>query len=405
MTTRYDYKVYCRTESKWVEGTTRSAVKPTTCFNNNSHAIEPTATTLTGTVSPQVVTLAEEETATNGNYKCDGVAFTAAAAVDGVPTVTSHDIKYPFAVNLMSASACLDDSHAGNSIDIKFVPDSVIGGTTQIGGMNSDSTILVAAIALPNFLVGLTATASDGQGDVALGTVVSVDANTNQIIMSGDPARAVNKGNTVTLSYTTQTGALTEAALAGANSFAVTAELAAAVVIGVNVVVAGQPVGTVGSVVDQVITVTGSLTADVDVDAAVVLSYTSFTTLLLEDVLPLNTLEVSDTCLQCGQVGMNIKITADGVNLTDMGRIVSIDKATKRIEVETPPTASFPPGSYILVTRYYIQNHEFGGRGTYNFSTGRNKGSYVEKGKIGRILYTNHSAVPVRFAMKLEYLH
>jgi hypothetical protein len=405
MTTRYDYRVYCKTESKWVEGTTRSAAKPDTCFHNDSHIIEASATTLTGTVSPQVVTLAEEETATGGNYKCDGVSFTAAPAdlVDGVlvPRVTTHDIKYPFPINLLNTYSNLDGSHKGNSLDVYFVPDSVIGGTTQIDGINTDSIMLVSGISLPNFIVGAQLSVADGQGPVSMGTVMSVDSNTNEIVASADVTRPFNQGSVVTVSYPTAAGVLTANAVGSV--LTVNPELAAAAILGVTAKIDGVSVGIVIAINGLELTVAGTpvdaITSDV-----VTLSMLPFSTPLLEDLLPRNVLEVQDTCIQYGQVGMNIKIT-DGVNLDNMGRIVSLDKATKRIEVEFPPTRSYPSGSYIMVTRYLIETIEFGSDGAYPFSSGRNKSSYIEKGKIGRISYTNRTAAPTRFTMKLEYLH
>ncbi len=403
MTTRYDYRVYCKTESIWVEGTTRSAVPPTTCFHNDSHVIEPAATTLTGTVSPQVVTLAEEETATGGNYKCDGVTFTAAAAdlVDGVlvPRVTIHDVQFPFPINLLNTYSNIDATHKGNKLDVYFVPDSVIGGTTQIDGVNTDSILQVSGLALPNFILGAHVSVTDGQGTVDMGTIASRDVNHNEVVVTADVPRPFNIGSVVAVSFPTCTGVID--AVSGGD-ITVDAELAAVAIVGVDVHVASAAAGIVTSVLGNVITISGSVA--MGVGDAITLSMATFNTALLEDLLPRNVLEVQDTCIQYGQVGMNIKIT-DGVHLDNLGRIVSLDKATKRIEVEFPPTRDYSAGSWIMVTRYFIQDMEFGAEGAYPFSSGRNKGSYIEKGKIGRMAYTNKSAVPVRFNMKLEYLH
>lgn len=403
MTTRYDYRVYCKTESIWVEGTTKSHIKPTTCFHNNAHSIEESATTLVGTVSPQVVTLAEEETATNGNYKCDTVAFTAAAAdmVDGVlvPHVTKYDVQYPFPTNLLSTYSNLDDSHKGNTLDVYFVPDSVIGGTTQISGVNTDSIFQISGLALPMFLTGARVAIADGQGQVDLGTVVSRNTNTNEVTVTADVSRAFTQGSVVTVQFTPTIGV---AESVSASDISVSAELAAAAIIGVDVHINGVPAGIVTAVTGAVLTISGSVVAQGG--DTIALSMVPFSTPLVEDLLPRNVIEVQDTCIQYGQVGMNMKIT-DGVNFDNLGRILSLDKATKRIEVEFPPTRNYPAGSYIMVTRYFIQGMEFGGGGAYPFSAGRNKGSYIEKGKTARFAYTNRTATAVRFTMKLEYLH
>lgn len=396
--TRYDYRLYCKTESRWVTGTTSEP--PVCCFNNNSHIIDANTITLVQTIGPQIVILAEEDTKTGGNYKCDGVAFTAAAN-----STTTHDIQFPFPINLLSTSSTLSSAHEGNIVNVYFVPDSIIGGITQIDGVNTDSILPVSSLALPNFIPGLSVTITDAQGSQSLGVVLSRDQNTNTVLVSGDPARAFSQGSELTASFAPQTGVLVgDAAMALPLQFSVTEELAAQLVVGAHASIAGSAVGNITAIAGTIVTVSGEILETAIAGSTVAFGMTPYTTSILDDCLPTNVLEVQDTCIQYGQVGMVLKLT-DGVHVDDLGRITAIDKATKRMTVERAPSRSYAPGSYVMVTRYFIQDLEIGGSGSYDFSYGRNKGSYVPPGKIGRFAYTNKTDTDLRFSMKLEYLY
>jgi hypothetical protein len=362
--------------------------------------IDPLATVQTDAIGPTVVVLAEEETPTGGHYKCDSVAFTAVPATETGPVVTTFDFRYPFPINLLSTSSTIDATHTGNVLDVYFVPDTVIGGTTQFNGVDTDSTVGVSGTVLPSIPVGCHIRVADNRGEVDLGTVVSRDANHNELVVTGDAPRPFSQGSTVTATYGPHSGTLTLDATDSA--ITVDPELAALAIVGARVVVAGEPAGIVTAVQGDLLTVSGVTTGAAG--DPVVLDMPLLTTTLTEDLLPHNVLEVQDSCVQYARIGMSIKIT-DGVNTDDLGRVVSIDKATRRIEVETAPSRDYPAGSYIMVTRYFIQGMEFGGAGTYNFSGSRNKGSYIEPGKTGRFAYTNRSNQPVRFTMNLEYLY
>lgn len=539
--TRYDYRIYCKTESKWVEGTTKS--KPTACFNNDSHVIESSATTLLNTISPTIVTLKEEEFSTNGNYKCDGVALSCAPN-----TTTYYDIEYPFPINLMSASTTVTDDHIGNTLNVYFVPDSIIGGMTQVNGPNLDKVVMAGLAEIQNIFVGLDVTISDSEKTESLGTIQSIDANTLSFTVADEPTKPYTRGSAVKASYTTRTGTLTQTLLPfnkikvvdasdfivglsitisgisvgvvtavdyvnniitvasnisagyisgsvvdcafsninrattadvainnttinvdssglvvginasitdGVNTFnlgaltavgetsvtvsnpstytflsgatitfshscsttlsqahvlstkiTINSELTAFAFIGLRVTVGGNSIGAVTAINSNTLTLSGTANTVALSGTTVSLSFPDYTLLTTEDCLPSNYIEVSDTAVVYAQVGMAAKITNSSFTQNDeLGRIISVDKINKRLRIETPPTRNYAPGSYISVTRFYIQNLEFSGRGTYNFSNARNKGSYVDVGKIGRIAYTNRTNQTLKFSMKLEYLH
>ncbi len=399
MDTRYDWRLYCTTESRWVEGTTKESTNPTKCFNNNSHSIEPTSVTLLKTISPTTVILKEEEIVTNGNYKCDCVSFNCP------PGITTHEISFPFPINLLSTTSTLDEKHAGNVLDVYFVPDSIIGITILEDGANNDSEILVGPNTLSNIFTGLNVSITDYLGSESLGTIQSINTNTSEITVTGDPPRVFDSNNsTIKFSYPTITKTLAQPLLA--NSFVLELSDIQNIIIGLQVNVDSNPMGRVISInsSNNSIMVNGNLQTDISSNVIVSLEYPDYTASFLRQVRPLNVLAVNETVVQYAQVGFKTKIT-DGIKSNELGRISKIDKANKHIYLEFPPVDNFASGAYIQVTRYFIENFEFGGAGQYSFSKGRNKGSYIEVGRRGLFKYNNKSNVNVRFQMQLEYLH
>lgn len=399
MDTRYDWRLYCTTESRWVEGTTKESSNPTKCFNNNSHVIEPASVTLLKTISPSIVILKEEEIVTNGNYKCDCVSF------DCPPGITSHEISFPFPINLLSTTSTLDEKHTGNVLDVYFVPDSIIGITTLQDGANTDSQILLSQQTLDNVLIGLNVSTTDYLGTESLGTVQNININSSEITVSGDPSRVFNINNsTIKFSYPTITKTLTQILLANTSTLVLSDTQN--IIVGLQVNIDNIPIGRVISINNNnnTVVVNGTLSVDNPIDSMVTFSYVDYIASFLRQIRPLNVLAVNDTVVQNAQIGFKTKIT-DGIKSNDLGRIIKIDKANKHIYLEFPPTDNFASGSYIQVTRYFIENFEFGGAGQYSFSKGRNKGSYIEVGRRGLFRYNNKSNVNVRFQMQLEYLH
>lgn len=378
--TRYDYRLYCKTESRWVEGTTKDT--PDACFNNNSHVIEPTSITLLKTVSPNFVVLKEEEIVTNGNYKCECVAF------DCAPGTTTHEISFPYAINLLSTASVLGDEHKGNVLNVFFVPDSVIGVTTLPDGANHDSELIVSSAASVNIISGLNVSVSDYLGSEDLGTVINVD-NT-KITVSADPSRPFIDA-VATFSYNEKNVNISTI------GNTVTVDDATGIFSGLNISAIEDAVITAvnGNTLTTSIPLTGSTAR---------IWYTSFSTQTMREVRPLTVLATNETAVQYAQIGFHVKLT-DGVNTNLLGRVTQVDKARRHLYVENAPTLSFNPGAYIQVTRYFIENFEFSGAGAYDFSKGRNKGSYIDKGRRGKFQYENKSNTTVRFVMKLEYLH
>lgn len=538
-TTNYDYHylVYCLTDSKWVDVITESSINPTFCSDNNTHVIDQTRTKLKKKVGPTLVQLVEEDTATGGNYKCDGLSFDIPAN-----SVASRNIKYPFPINLLSATTTISNAHAGNVLDVYFIPDTIIGATTQLDGSNSDSIMHINSSQLQSFVPGLSISISDNTGSQSMGFIESINVNDSTLTVSGDPARPYAAGSILTATYETVIGTFNEVVLAAnqirvsdaskmlvgtslsvagvsvgtvlsvnndivvasaanqnfANGSVITSSFATTAVtttsstsgsvlqincstiglqpgyfvsitdgvntdelgiiteisstsllvsiatihsfasgstlivqynsssvliqtyitgtivsvdnntaekafVGVFVSIDSQNMGTVTNINGTELTVSGNVSSNI-LPSEIRLSYPNVTAGILIDCMPLNIFKVTDSVVQYAQVGMSVKVH-DNVGKEDLGRIVAIDSIKKYLTTELEPSRIFNPASMIEVTRYYIQNLEFGAAGTYGFSEGRNKGSYIESGRTGCVQYTNNSNSSVRFTLMLQYLY
>jgi hypothetical protein len=74
----YKHKVFCNTESAWVERLTETDVPLTVCPNNNTHTINSNSSTIISTLSNKIVKIQEENpnADTGGFYCIRGRAFT-----------------------------------------------------------------------------------------------------------------------------------------------------------------------------------------------------------------------------------------------------------------------------------------------------------------------------------------
>jgi len=120
-----------------------------------------------------------------------------------------------------------------------------------------------------------------------------------------------------------------------------------------------------------------------------------------ETVLP-----VTDTVVNNVMLGYNITID-DGVNSEKLGEVIDIDTVNNTITVENATT-----NNYLAVTPTNInicvcmmKNYTIGP--AWNYSIGESKigGSYIDKGTIVRVKYTNNSTDTKKLIVQIEYTY
>ena len=116
---------------------------------------------------------------------------------------------------------------------------------------------------------------------------------------------------------------------------------------------------------------------------------------------------ISKTVLDNVAIGYYISLT-DGTNTDDVGRIISIDKETKQITVETPTTNSFlvSTPTYVRMTIKIVSHLRFVGDNV-PIIIGESKigASFIPANTILKAKYNNKSGTAKTFSFVLEYLY
>ena len=115
---------------------------------------------------------------------------------------------------------------------------------------------------------------------------------------------------------------------------------------------------------------------------------------------------VSSTVVQYLNLGYYVTLT-DGVNTSELGRCIMIDKTNSKISTEFPTTHSFSPLSPTYVQQTVKMADPIDIVNPYNFTLGDDKigASYVPANMVGRFCYKNNDGKPKKFTFLIEYLY
>jgi hypothetical protein len=183
MTTVNKYRIYCNTESKWVE--TWAESEPTICPNNNGHTVNANSVQKLDSVSSQKVIIEEEiinvgVTATGGNYGCNSVVL----GVSSADTIIYEDVSHPYPVGLMAANFYTEESMRGDCLEIIISPDTIIGAITENVDIGVTKTFSVSQTVIDNIKPGYLVGLFNGVNRESMGKCSSIDTLNNKITVT-----------------------------------------------------------------------------------------------------------------------------------------------------------------------------------------------------------------------------
>ena len=179
--TVYQYRIYCNTENTFVTGW--GTTPPTTCYNNNEHAVNELSIQVIQTVSSDQVTIKEDKIEIARNLAIKQIEF------KDVPTNSSQHVEFTFELlySMYSFKFMADDTNKGDEITIAVNPDTTMGLITQ--DVKIGDTVIYAPAALilfgyPGFYIKL----SDGVNTDDIGFIKNID-KVNGTITVSEPAQ------------------------------------------------------------------------------------------------------------------------------------------------------------------------------------------------------------------------
>lgn len=193
MTTINKYRINCTTDGDtfvWAE------TEPTTCPVNTSHTIVSADTTIVDLNEPDVMTIKEESTPTQGFYRFQGYKHSIPAS-DPVGNVSTNAVTFPFPTSIINGWFYASESQVGDRVDA-VIGENTIVGTITANVANTDTTLNVSSTVIDNAEVGWDINLFNGVVSEDLGRVLSKDVGNSQIIVENG---AVNNFNAAPPTY------------------------------------------------------------------------------------------------------------------------------------------------------------------------------------------------------------
>lgn len=186
----YKYKIYCSTESAFVEGWGTAA--PTSCYNNNTHTVNANSVQLLETISQDTVTVKEDKVDIGRNVYVKSIEFPSVAFGD---TETVEYI-FPIVTSMYSFKFLFNERNIGDKISIYANPDTTLGLITA--NVSMGATVIGAPAALMIYgLPGFHLNLVDGTNNDHLGIIKSMDRVNNTVTVEMPAEHAFSSTNTL----------------------------------------------------------------------------------------------------------------------------------------------------------------------------------------------------------------
>lgn len=176
------WQVYCDTEKIYTYGYTDHTETPTSCFNNNTHVVSKHPELLCE-INNNNQRVQEEWVNTGGNIQIDSHTFDIPAS-GTTGDETQYQSSYPIPINMISLTACPNTKNIGDSIVADVGHHTTIGTITEdvssgiTGGITGFG---VSQTVIDNLNIGYHVTLTTGVTSCELGRCVMINKRTNTI--------------------------------------------------------------------------------------------------------------------------------------------------------------------------------------------------------------------------------
>lgn len=196
MTTQLNkWRIFCETENSWVYKWLKHDVStPSTCFINNTHTVNPFSMNIIDTLDSNEVTIKEETTKTQGNFRTEGFKFDIPASSEYIGS-----ISFSYNINLLSVWFNVNTENLGDKLTVEFQP--LYAGTIAADISSPTSFIQVDLITANILNIGYNLIIKRDSDDYTenLGEVLTIDKVTGVITVSNFTIDTFSIGDNVYL--------------------------------------------------------------------------------------------------------------------------------------------------------------------------------------------------------------
>ncbi|MGL5935642.1 MAG: hypothetical protein ACRCZI_08455 [Cetobacterium sp.] len=190
MSTVNKYKIYCETESAYIEGW--GTESPTVCYNNNTHTVNPNSPQIVEIVSSSLVSIKEDKISNGRNTWVENIVIEDVSA----NSTKSSIFTFPIAVSMYSFSFVTDSTNKGDDFSIFANENTTLG---LIGAdISAGATSLTAPAALLLYgYVGFHLTLTNGTNTNELGIIKTINKVTGIVTFETATVNSFLASNTL----------------------------------------------------------------------------------------------------------------------------------------------------------------------------------------------------------------
>lgn len=185
MTSLNLYRVYCTVEEIYIN--TWDIVEPTTCPNNNTHAISSNIDII-DEVSTSNITVNED---TDGYFETTTVSMLIPSGLPG--SVTEHDVSWPMNILVWNTHITPTTPMIDDSMSVIASPETIIGVLT-VGTNIGDTVLNVNSTVIDNAYGGFLVTLDDGVNKDVVNRISGIDSINSQITVETPLSYAYSPG-------------------------------------------------------------------------------------------------------------------------------------------------------------------------------------------------------------------
>jgi hypothetical protein len=197
MSLEYQYKVFCTDEQQYFNIWNMRI--PMSCPNNNRHKIDAEKTIKINQryTNVNVVKIQEENTLTNGNYKCKGYQFDISKQGDNL-----FELTYKYPINILGVTILTNNTHRGDVLNVSVAPGNGNRGKITKDVNIGTSNIPVDCKVLNNAEPGFVTFLQNSSNIDLLGEINDIDYNQNTITVDNATTRQYVNGSDISYNCT-----------------------------------------------------------------------------------------------------------------------------------------------------------------------------------------------------------